>query len=210
MRVSHSHHYLQDTEPKVFGSINVRVTHADAGEHRHARTKCVACAHQKLLVGNRMSISQHCKLLPLPWHAFPTGFAIAVCKYLHLLTRSLYAVEIRNVKFVDLLWSVINIISNAKVCIPGIQGISLSQRKISCYEASVFVGLLTRRKAILSEYSTYPYTQSYYTLKGWRTHFICTLQDIKLHVVDIAAFPVKLSHLLVVVVIEVMVVVLAF
>ena len=39
---------------------------------------------------------------------------------------------------------------------------------------------------------------------------MCILQDIKLHVVDIAAFPVKLSHLLLVVLIEVMVAVLAF
>lgn len=39
---------------------------------------------------------------------------------------------------------------------------------------------------------------------------MCILQDIKLHVVDIVAFPVKLCHLLLVVVIEVMVAVLAF
>ena len=51
---------------------------------------------------------------------------------------------------------------------------------------------MNQKKAILSEYSTYPYTQSYYTVKGRRTHFICTIQDVKLHVVDTAASPVKI------------------
>lgn len=43
-------------------------------------------------------------------------------------------------------------------------------------------------------------------------HFFCSLQDTKLHGLDIAALAVKLSHLLVVVmvVIEVIMVVLAF
>lgn len=35
-------------------------------------------AHWKLLVGNRNSFFQHHKLLLLPWHVFPIGFARAV------------------------------------------------------------------------------------------------------------------------------------
>lgn len=45
MGASHSHHYLHDSLPKVFGSINMTVTHARAGQHGHARTKRVTCAH---------------------------------------------------------------------------------------------------------------------------------------------------------------------
>jgi len=44
MRVSHSHHYLQDSQPKVFGSIHIVVTHAHVEEHGHARTKYVTCS----------------------------------------------------------------------------------------------------------------------------------------------------------------------
>lgn len=91
-----------------------------------------------------------------------------------------------------------------KVCISGIQSISLSHLEGKCYEAQVFVVLVTRRKPFCLD------IQPTHTL--WRIHFICSLQDTKFRVLDIAAFAVKLSHLLVVavVVIEVMVVVLAF
>lgn len=45
VRVSHSHQYLHNSQSKVFGSINMRVAHTNAGEPVHARTKYITNAH---------------------------------------------------------------------------------------------------------------------------------------------------------------------